>query len=77
MPKDMKGAPDEILKITCYNCNSSHSKTSACSCPSNISCSEVCGCNKNGCDNKLNRVISDYDEHYFDDHESDFIDLDS
>ena len=74
----MKAAPDEILKVTRCNCNASHCKTSACSCSSSsIPCSEFCGCKQNGCDNKFNRMISNYDEDYFDDHESDFNDLDN
>ena len=78
MPKGAKAAPDEILKITRCGCNTSHCKTSACSCTSySIPCPEFCGCNKNGCDNKWNKVISDSDEDYFNDHEDQFDDNES
>ena len=63
IPKGMKTAPDEILKITRCNCDASHCKTSACSCSSaRLPCSQFCGCQENGCDNKWNEVVPDLDD---------------
>ena len=63
IPKGMKAAPDQILKITRCNCNASHCKTSACSCFSaGLPCSQYCGCQENGCENKWNQVVLDNDD---------------
>ena len=59
IPKDLKVASDLILKITRCNCNTSHCKTTACSCASaGLPCSQYCGCQDNGCENKWNKVES-------------------
>ena len=48
MPRGCKTAPDEVLKSTRCNCESSHCKTLACSCSmANMPCSEFCGCQEN------------------------------
>ena len=57
IPKDLKVAPDEILKIRRCNCNVSHCKTTACSCAfAGLPCSKFCDCQDNGCESKWNKV---------------------
>ena len=72
MPKGIKIAPDEVLKITRCSCNASHCRTSACSCSSaSFSCSQFCGCIVNGCENKWNedQVVEEGDHEDMDEEE--------